>query len=115
MNSDSKTSERNPHSWNNRANLLYIDQPVFTGFSYDNITKGLYDVFTAKIYPNGDGAPSDGGRSLVAGNYGTQDPSQTLNTTHNVARVMWTFMQTWLAEPKFKDYRRDAIHLWSQS
>lgn len=29
----------NPHSWNNKANLVFIDQPVGTGFSKGEITK----------------------------------------------------------------------------
>jgi len=30
---DGKTLMNNPHAWNNRANLIYVDQPVGTGFS----------------------------------------------------------------------------------
>merc|ERR1712166_739876 len=33
FNADGKTLKSNPHSWNNNANLLYVDQPVGTGFS----------------------------------------------------------------------------------
>jgi len=33
FNEDGKTLKSNPHSWNNNANLLYVDQPVGTGFS----------------------------------------------------------------------------------
>jgi cathepsin A (carboxypeptidase C) len=33
---DGKTLKSNPYSWNNKANLLYVDQPVGTGFSYAN-------------------------------------------------------------------------------
>jgi len=30
---DGKTLFRNEHSWNSNANLIYVDQPVGTGFS----------------------------------------------------------------------------------
>ena len=30
---EQKQIERNPYSWNNFANLLYVDQPIGTGFS----------------------------------------------------------------------------------
>ena len=35
---DGKTLKSNPYSWNTRANLLYVDQPVGTGFSHSAIT-----------------------------------------------------------------------------
>jgi carboxypeptidase C (cathepsin A) len=28
------TVTTNPYSWNNYANIMYVDQPVGTGFSY---------------------------------------------------------------------------------
>tara|TARA_B100000524_G_scaffold214284_2_gene112403 strand:+ start:2686 stop:4023 length:1338 start_codon:yes stop_codon:yes gene_type:complete len=34
VNADGLNTTRNPFSWNERANLLYIDQPAGTGFSY---------------------------------------------------------------------------------
>ncbi|EDQ86217.1 uncharacterized protein MONBRDRAFT_38492 [Monosiga brevicollis MX1] len=33
-NADGKTTTNNPYSWNTKANLVYIDQPVGVGFSY---------------------------------------------------------------------------------
>jgi len=33
FNTDGKTLKSNPSSWNSNANLLYVDQPVGTGFS----------------------------------------------------------------------------------
>ena len=33
--SDGNSTEPNPSSMNNKVNMLYVDQPVGTGFSYD--------------------------------------------------------------------------------
>ncbi|KAM0283417.1 hypothetical protein ACHAQH_002541 [Verticillium albo-atrum] len=112
--SDSKTTMLNGDSWNNKANLLYIDQPVQTGFSYNKVTPGRLGLIQGYVYPAGTPAP-DNDPVLFDGKFSTQDVSQTLNTTQSVARVMWDFMQVWQGEKKFKDYVRPSINLWSQS
>jgi cathepsin A (carboxypeptidase C) len=35
---DGKTLKSNPYSWNDKANLLYVDQPVGTGYSHAGVT-----------------------------------------------------------------------------
>ncbi|KAJ8521696.1 hypothetical protein ONZ45_g1633 [Pleurotus djamor] len=37
---DSSDVDHNPLSWNNHANVLYIDQPIGVGFSYGTMTVG---------------------------------------------------------------------------
>ncbi|PPQ68463.1 hypothetical protein CVT24_005560 [Panaeolus cyanescens] len=44
INNDTKTVSLNPFSWNNEVNMLYIDQPIGTGFSYGD----LVDVGTSQ-------------------------------------------------------------------
>lgn len=111
---DSETIERNPWSWNNRANLLYIDQPSQTGFSQGEPAPGKLSFVSGQVLP-ADTRPSARHPVLFDGVFGSQDASRTLNTTQNVARVMWSFMQAWLAEDAFRKYRRESVHLWSQS
>jgi len=38
------TLESNPFSWNNKANLIYVDQPVGTGFSH----AGFFDLVSTE-------------------------------------------------------------------
>ncbi|KAG8713828.1 hypothetical protein FRC08_012751 [Ceratobasidium sp. 394] len=40
MNSDGETVSHNPYSWNEYANMLYIDQPVGAGYSYGSQVVG---------------------------------------------------------------------------
>ncbi|KAL2760470.1 hypothetical protein ACRALDRAFT_1078824 [Sodiomyces alcalophilus JCM 7366] len=87
--------------------------PVQTGFSYDTATSGSIDLLTGNIFPDGVDAPEES--ILFDGTFSSQDPSRTLNTTQNAARVMWDFMQAWQAEKTFKEYRRESVHLWAQS
>lgn len=40
--SDGRTLYLNPYSWNNLANLLFLESPAGVGFSYSNTTSDLY-------------------------------------------------------------------------
>ncbi|KAL6552851.1 Serine carboxypeptidase-like 26 [Orobanche hederae] len=44
INSDGKTLNLNPDSWNKLANLLFLESPAGVGFSYSNTSSDLYTV-----------------------------------------------------------------------
>lgn len=52
---------------------------------------------------------------FVNGTFGSGDQSRAPSTTAVAAEALWDFMQVWMAEKKFKNYRRDEISIWSQS
>ncbi|KAH9480091.1 Carboxypeptidase S1 [Psilocybe cubensis] len=47
---DSLSVAHNPFSWNNEANVLYIDQPIGTGFSYGDATVGTSQEAAADVW-----------------------------------------------------------------
>jgi carboxypeptidase C (cathepsin A) len=89
VNADSKSTTLNPWSWNNEANVLYIDQPNLTGFSYDVLVNTARGVFPSA------------------------NAFATAGTTGISARTMWLFMQTFLNEfPAFKP-KTKSLSIWS--
>ncbi|KAM5477095.1 hypothetical protein MauCBS54593_000366 [Microsporum audouinii] len=117
MSEDTQSTFPNEHSWNKEANLLYVDQPVQTGFSYDVLTNATLDLKTNILTPEGpDHEPSNDG-TLISGTFGSGDPSKTANTTLNAARHMWNIVQVWTQdfEPYTHNRGNDKISLWSES
>lgn len=93
---NSRDAVNNPWSWNDRVNMLYIDQPVQTGFSYDSLVNGTisealspFTVLPAQI-PKND--------TSLAGVFSSGNSSLAPNSTLAVAPPMWDFMQIWLKE-----------------
>ncbi|KAK6066420.1 serine carboxypeptidase [Seiridium cupressi] len=109
---DANSTVLNPWSWNNYANLLYIDQPVQTGFSYDVATPGVIDAITGDIYPN-DTWADPLNYTAVSGTFSSQDSTKVVNTTAVAAEAIWEFLQVWMGE--FEQYHREKISIWTQS
>lgn len=93
---NSRDAVNNPWSWNDRVNMLYIDQPVQTGFSYDTLVNGTiseafspFAVLPAQV-PKND--------TSLGGIFSSGNSSLTPSSTMAVAPPMWDFMQIWLKE-----------------
>ena len=84
--------------------MLYIDQPVQVGYSYDtlvNVTVDLISGETDILHP-GDPIPNQNATFLV-GTYPSQNPNTTAQDTEQAARALWNFAQIWFQEfPAYK-------------
>ncbi len=93
---DSKTTKLNPWSWTAVANMLYIDQPVQTGFSYDAAVPGVLDTVTGDHDVGANVSAS--GWTAIRGSFSSQDPSHTANGTGIAARAVQHFLELWFDE-----------------
>ena len=91
---DSNSTYLNPWSWNNEVNMLYIDQPVQVGYSYDILVNG-----TLKFLKDGnitvehfcDVVPQQN-NTLRIGTFGSQNPMHTANSSIHAAHAIWHFL-----------------------
>ncbi|KAL2851655.1 Alpha/Beta hydrolase protein [Aspergillus pseudodeflectus] len=117
VNPDSNSTSPNPWSWTAESDILWIDQPVQTGFSYDELTPATIDYSTSAItlIEDGQDVPAVNATFNV-GIFGSQDFNGTANSTTNAAADMWGFLQVWLNEfPEYKSHEKNNIHIWTES
>jgi hypothetical protein len=113
INPDSNSTRLNPWSWNNKVNMLYIDQPVQVGFSYDKLVPSMLDLLTGAVTPTNESISSN--LTSVTGVLPSQDPSSAANTTANAARILWSFTQIWLQDFPEHESSDDRISIWASS
>ncbi|KFH42341.1 Carboxypeptidase S1 A-like protein [Hapsidospora chrysogenum ATCC 11550] len=122
VNPDSNSTTLNEHSWNNNVNMLYIDQPLGTGFSYVSLLNGTMDYLTSTFTPveSEDDLPELNATTVQAtlDVTGTLDPTYLTVlplTTMSAARTMWKFVQVWFHEFPERNTENDELSLWTAS
>ncbi|KAF2401028.1 alpha/beta-hydrolase [Trichodelitschia bisporula] len=84
--------------WDRSSNMLFIDQPVQTGFSYDVLKNASRDLFRSKfIEPPAllpEGMPP---WAFLNGTFSSQEAYAMPNTTELAASAVWHFLQGFLA------------------
>ncbi|OAQ99877.1 hypothetical protein LLEC1_03659 [Akanthomyces lecanii] len=121
---DSNSTEDNPWSWNNDMNMLYIDQPVSTGYSY---TKRVHSTLNllflgipqtetgiTPIEAYGGSVPPENS-TFLHGTFSEQKPAKTVNSTLSAAKTLWYFSQVWF--PHFPEYHTGdkRVSIWGNS
>ena len=100
----------NPYSWTNASNLLFIDQPVQTGFSYSTTTPGYLNPEDGSVVPlKSDECPPD---TVTNGTCGTYSNPIDLNdipvSTSSAASAFYTTLQGFIGA--FPQYARAGFH-----
>ena len=88
--------------------MLYIDQPVNNGFSYNDLVNGTInqlDVshsgavnFTVRDFSTFPLPDATKNQTFFAGTFASNELSQTFNTSANAAIAAWHFLQTFTQE-----------------
>ncbi|KAE9974920.1 hypothetical protein EG327_008624 [Venturia inaequalis] len=117
INSDSNSSQLNPWSWNREVNMLYIDQPVQTGFSYDTLVNGTLNLLSqdVEIMDFKQEKMPKQNTTLLLGTFPSNNIDATANSTTNGARTLWHFAQAFFQE--FPDYKPNdnRVSIWTES
>ena len=124
INADSNSTYVNPYSWNNEVNMLYLDQPVQVGFSFNELFNGTLEMskdvddqyaknnLSFSGFP--DGVPPQN-NTLLVGTFTGQTKTLTANSTMHAAIALWHFAQTWFEEfPQYKPHD-EKISIWAES
>lgn len=99
INYDSNSTIPNEWSWNNDVNMLYLDQPVQVGLSYDSLQNVTVDLDSGRVTVLNytDPVPKQNS-TLLVGTYPSQKANNTAFGSRNGAIALWHFAQAWFQE-----------------
>lgn len=81
------------------VNMLYLEQPVQVGLSYDTLANFTLDLISGNVTALDDDEPiPEQNTTFLVGTYPSQNSNNTAQGTRNAAIAMWHFAQVWFQE-----------------
>ncbi|KAL1860912.1 hypothetical protein Plec18170_001426 [Paecilomyces lecythidis] len=107
------TVYNNPYSWSNASNMLYIDQPTQTGFSYSIPVPGYVDSDSGDIITLPNNTCPDYAKDSSCGTYSYPNVTLTANSTDAAAPNFYRALQGFMGA--FPQYSREKFHFTTES
>jgi carboxypeptidase C (cathepsin A) len=96
--------------------MLYIDQPVQVGMSYDTLTNVTSNIDTGDVeVADFSSSIPEQNNTFYIGTYASQNANLTTRGTENSARALWHFAQVWFTEFPLHKPNDDRISIATES
>ncbi|KAG8160018.1 hypothetical protein KVR01_010655 [Diaporthe batatas] len=103
----------NPYSWSNASNMLFIDQPVGTGFSYSKAVPSYQSSSGNLVQLPDNACPEYAQGSNTCGTWSSANQTLTANSTAGAAPNFWKTLQGFMGA--FPQYSRGDFNFATES